>query len=63
METYLTLETVSASLFLLGVPAPTSPGYVKVKGTNLQAIAQMQKSVCLKVEAAIDALEKARRVH
>ncbi len=63
METYLTLETVSASLFLLGVPVPTSPGYVKVPGTNLQAIAQMQKSVCLLVEAAVDTLEKARRVH
>lgn len=63
MEAYLTLETFNASLFLLGVSVPNSPQHVKVPGTNLQTIAQMQESVCLQVEAAIDALEKARRAH
>ena len=63
MEAYLTLETVNAKLFLLGVPVPTSPRHVEVPSNYLKAIAQMQESVVPLVEAAIEALEKARRVH
>ena len=63
MEAYLTLETLDAKLFLLGVPVPTSPRHVDVPGTNLRAVAQMQESVVPLVEAAIDALKMARRVH
>ncbi len=63
MEAYLTLETLNAKLFLLGVPVPTSPRHVDVPGANLQMLAQMQESVVPLVDVAIDALEKARRVH
>ncbi len=59
MEAYLSLETYTARLFLVGVPVRTSPRHAQVPARNAGLPAGVQEGMLEPIDQAIETLEGA----
>ncbi len=60
MDTYLSMRTFNASLFLFGTPTHTDGRYIRIPPGNSKVLSDMMKGLVPKTEGALRILEQAQ---